>query len=252
MAGRADSEAFGSRRRWTSALAVSVLPIAALVFLVVGAPTGAAARDGNNGTVKTHEGAGETDPITRNEPHVCGFHLHFLNGDPGWWGRWQIRAWPPSDGARPVVLSGTYLLDAGGQDREPGSGAYSLPNGHYKLYWDGDLGKHPKQKVFWVDCPEGGAGDVAGPSPGASPTGGTLPEQTAGPGPSQAITAEQPVGSSPPITLPPTDTGRLAAPTGTAWHVPLAGLAGVLVAGLAGVLIAIEGCRPRASGRRWR
>src|SRR5207249_1539265 len=42
------------------------------------------------------------------------------------------------------------------------------PDGHYKLFWDGDTGKHDKMKVFWVECEAQGGGE----SPGGG-TGGT-------------------------------------------------------------------------------
>jgi hypothetical protein len=111
---------------------------------------------GNNGTVKIHEGAGENDPgEVRNEPHVCTFHLHFYFSDPEQAGTWEIQEWSPGDKGT-VVLSGTYDTQGDGEDRQPEEGVYTLPNGHYKLFWDGDLDtqKHDKMKVFWVDCPE--------------------------------------------------------------------------------------------------
>jgi hypothetical protein len=111
---------------------------------------------GDNGTVKIHEGAGEHDPgEVRNEPHVCTFHLHFYFSDPEQAGTWEIQEWSPGDKGT-VVLSGTYDTHGDGEDRQPEEGVYTLPNGHYKLFWDGDLDtqKHDKMKVFWVDCPE--------------------------------------------------------------------------------------------------
>lgn len=120
---------------------------------------------GNNGTVKIHEGAGEPASETRNEPHVCTFHLHFFFADPEQSGTWEIQKWAPGPKGA-VVLSGTYDTAGDGEDRQPEQGAYQLPNGHYKLFWDGDLdtGKHDKMKVFWVDCEA--AGTVATtPSP---------------------------------------------------------------------------------------
>lgn len=111
---------------------------------------------GNNGTVKIHEGAGENDPgEVRNEPHVCTFHLHFYFSDPEQAGTWEIQEWSPGDKGT-VVLNGTYDTHGDGEDRQPPEGVYTLPNGHYKLFWDGDLDtqKHDKMKVFWVDCPE--------------------------------------------------------------------------------------------------
>jgi hypothetical protein len=117
------------------------------------APAASTTDTGNNGTVKIHEGSTETEPIVHNEPHVCTFHLHFFFADPFQAGTWEIQEWSPGDKGT-VVLSGTYDTNGDGEDRDPDAGAYELPDGHYKLFWDGDLDteKHDKMKVFWVDC----------------------------------------------------------------------------------------------------
>jgi hypothetical protein len=135
---------------------------------------------GNNGTVKIHDGATEEEPIVHNEPHVCTFHLHFFFADPFQAGAWEIQKWSPGDKGE-VVLSGTYNTNPSGEDRQPEQGAYSLDPGHYRLFWDGDTGKHDKMKVFWVDCPspsESPAGTGLGESevPSGSPTGTGLGE----------------------------------------------------------------------------
>ncbi|WP_052745545.1 hypothetical protein [Allosalinactinospora lopnorensis] len=108
---------------------------------------------GDNGTVKVHDT--ETSPEDmRNEPHVCVFNLvgSKFDGEQEVW--WKIRAWPPGEDAqdRPVVLEGELTLD------EDGHGVtedHTLPDGHYKLFWnfDGEKGA-AKHKVFWVDCDE--------------------------------------------------------------------------------------------------
>lgn len=114
---------------------------------------------GNNGTVKIHEGATEEEPLVANDPHVCTFHLHFFFGDDVQSGDWWIEEWAPGEEKGTVVLSGTYDA-AGGEDRDPDSGTHSLPDGHYKLFWEG--AENPggqlniKHKVFWVDCEPGG------------------------------------------------------------------------------------------------
>jgi hypothetical protein len=150
------SGAGGSRSslmRWVGWTAVVGLLVAA--FVAPGTVTSTDA-PGNNGTVKIHEGGTETEPIVRNEPHVCTFHLHFFFADPFQAGTWEIQEWSPGDKGV-VVLSGTYDTNGDGEDRDPDEpGVYTLPDGHYKLFWDGDLDtqKHDKHKVFWVDCPE--------------------------------------------------------------------------------------------------
>jgi hypothetical protein len=110
-----------------------------------------AAANGNNGTVKIHDGATENEPVIANQPHVCDFHLHFFFSDAGQTGDWWIQSWPPT-GDKTTVMSGTYLSDGIGEYRDPAVGSHSLPNGHYKLFWQGRNEKNIKHKVFWVDC----------------------------------------------------------------------------------------------------
>ena len=134
----------------------SVIGLVLMALLAPASPALSNDTPGNNGTVKIHEGAGENDPgEVRNEPHVCTFHLHFYFSDPEQAGTWEIQEWSPGDKGT-VVLNGTYDTHGDGEDRQPEEGVYTLPNGHYKLFWDGDLDtqKHDKMKVFWVDCPE--------------------------------------------------------------------------------------------------
>jgi hypothetical protein len=126
-----------------------------------------AAPPGNNGTVKIHDGATDSEPIIKNEPHVCSFHLHFFFADPFQSGEWWIRSWPPTgDGS--LVLSGSYDTNSDGEDRWPKSGDTALPIGHYKLFWTGDEDKLIKHKTFWTTCnPEEEGGPVEG---GGEPT----------------------------------------------------------------------------------
>jgi hypothetical protein len=140
--------------RWLGWVAVIGLVLVAL--LAPASPALSNDTPGNNGTVKIHEGAGEPEPSeVRNEPHVCTFHLHFYFSDPEQASTWEIQEWSPGDKGT-VVLSGTYDTQGDGEDRQPEEGAYTLPDGHYKLFWDGDLDtqKHDKMKVFWVECEE--------------------------------------------------------------------------------------------------
>src|SRR5919201_1107238 len=110
----------------------------------------ASARGGGGSTVKIHRGAPEPRPITKDYSHVCTFHVHALFFRPGQTLTFVIQSWPPT-GNRTVVLSGMIRIGANGSGRAPSTGAYSLPNGHYKLFVTMPNGR-VKQKVFWVAC----------------------------------------------------------------------------------------------------
>jgi hypothetical protein len=149
------------------------LLFAVLLALFAGFAPSALANDtpGNNGTVKIHEGAGENaNGEVRNEPHVCTFHLHFYFSDPQQSGNWEIQEWAPTGTKGTVVKSGTYDTAGDGEDRQPETGVYTLPDGHYKLFWDGDTDKHDKMKVFWVDCAAPEKTPTPQHTPAATPT----------------------------------------------------------------------------------
>ena len=134
------------------------IPRASAAARDLGGGNAAAARNGDNGTVKIHR---STTPVTdrRNQPHVCVFYLDAFGFDPGQSVSWLIKSWPPT-GDRSVVTSGVLALDSNGGGR---TGDMTLPNGHYKLFWN-FTGEHgsAKHKVFWVKC--------AAPTPSPSPT----------------------------------------------------------------------------------
>jgi hypothetical protein len=222
-----------------SALAAAGL----LGAITIAGPTALAAHPdtaGNNGTVKIHDGAGEPSPEVRNQPHVCTFHLHFFFADPVQAGSWEIQKWAPgAKGA--VVMSGTYDTAGDGEDRQPETGAYSLPDGHYKLFWDGDTGKHDKMKVFWVECaPTAGGGGVAPAEATPTPTptgevggiGGVTPpsgsEQGSGSGPTGQVLGA--FGEAGAITPPPTDTLAATTPVASSdgWMALVAGTLGIV------------------------
>jgi hypothetical protein len=146
-----------------------------------------AARNGDNGTVKIHNSA---TPVTdrRNEPHVCIFYLDAFGFDPGQSVSWQIKSWPPA-GDRTVVASGALALDSNGDGH---TGDMTLPNGHYKLFWN-FTGEHgfAKQKVFWVACA----------APAVTPSTTPAPADSPGPPPSvPPALAPTPVGGTLPVT----------------------------------------------------
>src|SRR5690349_9419714 len=133
-------------------------------------------------------------------------------------------------------MTGTYDTAGDGEDRQPEQGTYSLPDGHYKLFWDGDTGKHDKMKVFWVDCPPStpqspaptGSELPAQGSPSTSPTGSELPAQgspsTSPTGPEEATasasaseseaTSASPTSSELPVVGTPPAGGTSSAPGG--------------------------------------
>jgi hypothetical protein len=173
---------------------LAVLMMIAVAMLGPGAAGVAASREtGNNGTVKIHEGGGEPSPEVKNQPHVCTFHIHFFFADAGQSGNWEIQKWAPGPKGA-VVMRGTYHTNSKGEDRQPPApNFYTLPDGHYKLFWDGDTGKHDKMKVFWVKCareheatptpPGGGGGGGATPTPpGGGGGGGATPTPPGGGG----------------------------------------------------------------------
>ncbi|TLS40434.1 LPXTG cell wall anchor domain-containing protein [Streptomyces montanus] len=164
---------------------------AAAAATLLTAPAAHAAPQGDNGTVKIHDAVTGED-LRKNEPHVCTFYLDAFGFDGGQRIAWHIEAWAPTaDVKGETVTSGSLTLDAEGHAR---TNDMSLPDGHYKLFWnfDGEKGS-AKHKVFWTDC-EGGPGDsddeggvTPSPSPSASTAvaGGVLGESpSASPAPS--------------------------------------------------------------------
>lgn len=205
----------------------SLLAIAlAGLFVAALGPVASAAQPevpGNNGTVKIHEGVGEPASEVRNEPHVCTFHLHFFFADARDSGTWEIQEWSPGDQGR-VALTGTYLTDANGEDRDPNATAYTLPDGHYKLFWDGDLDtdKHDKHKVFWVECEDQGGQAPGTPTPAPTPT-----PASGGVGPFEGLpTPTPPSGGVAPTEGLPTPTPPSGGVAPTENTAPEGGVAG--------------------------
>jgi hypothetical protein len=149
---------------------------------------------GDNGTVKVHD---STTPVTdyQNDPQdVCQFYLDGFGFDGAQSVTWYIDSWPPT-GNGTEVLNGSLTMDANGDGYTANQ---SLPNGHYKLFWNftGENGA-AKQKVFWVKCP------------GAEPTPtSTTPDGTPT-SPSPTCTC----ASTPPTSTPPTTPPALPTQT---------------------------------------
>jgi LPXTG-motif cell wall-anchored protein len=146
---------------------------------------------GDNGTVKIHD-ATTGEELRKNEPHVCAFYLDAFGFDAVQQVDWHIEAWAPTaDVKGETVQAGEITLDADGHGRTEN---LSLPDGHYKLFWnfDGEKGA-AKHKVFWTDCEDGsGSGSTPGSSPGSTPGSST---GTASPGADAG--ADTGVGSTP-------------------------------------------------------
>ncbi|MFF7074710.1 LPXTG cell wall anchor domain-containing protein [Streptomyces pseudovenezuelae] len=185
--------------------------VASAAFLV--APVAHATPPGDNGTVKIHD-ATTGEELRKNEPHVCTFYLDAFGFDAVQEVDWHIEAWAPTaDVKGETVKSGEITLDSEGHGRTED---LSLPDGHYKLFWnfDGEKGA-AKHKVFWTDCEdeEGGGGTTATPT--ASPSGTPGSDESASPsaGPSASAGASTEPGASPSVSSsasPQGSTGDLA------------------------------------------
>jgi hypothetical protein len=136
--------------RATSALLLGLLLVALSSATVL-------AGDGNNGTVKVHEGATDAERLVNEESHVCTFHLHFFFADAGQSGTWWIDQAAPT-GTAPLIITGTYSTDANGEYQTVELGA---PVGHYSLSWEGRDDQNIKSKTFWVTC-ENAPGPIGG------------------------------------------------------------------------------------------
>ncbi|MFD7733956.1 hypothetical protein ACFV6F_26705, partial [Kitasatospora phosalacinea] len=143
----------------------------------------AAARAADNGDVKIHDTTTSADNHD-DEPKVCKFYVDGFNFDAGQSITWHIDQQPPTGNAQ--VLSGALLMPTG----HARSGDLSLPDGHYKLFWNftGENG-NAKQKVFMVDCSGVGSSPSPSPSPSGSPSpvgndGSSSPSPSSGTSPS--------------------------------------------------------------------
>ncbi|MDT9696731.1 LPXTG cell wall anchor domain-containing protein [Streptomyces sp. P17] len=168
-------------RTLTRAGAVSAVAAAALLV----APAAHATPNGDNGTVKIHD-ATTDEELRKNEPRVCSFYLDAFGFDGGQQVDWRIEAWAPTaDVKGETVKSGELTLDAEGQGR---SEDMTLPDGHYKLFWnfEGEKGS-AKHKVFWTDCEK--SEESGSPAPSTSTSAGPGTEPSASPSASDEAAA---------------------------------------------------------------
>ncbi|MGY1579670.1 LPXTG cell wall anchor domain-containing protein [Streptomyces sp. MN13] len=213
-------------RTLTRAGAVSAVAAAALLLSPAAHATPPA---GDNGTVKIHDAA-TGEELRKNEPHVCTFYLDAFGFDAGQQVDWHIEAWAPTAGVKgETVKSGSLALDAEGHGRTED---LSLPDGHYKLFWnfDGEKGS-AKHKVFWTDCEEEDAGEQPGTTPSATPSAssGASAAPSASPGTSEGGETA-PAASSSPSAQGGGGGGDLAETGSSAPVGLLAGAAAALVA----------------------
>lgn len=176
-------------------------------LLAIGAPLASAHSGphaepggGDNGTVKVHRSTTSAQDM-RNQPKVCEFYLVGFHFDGQQAVSWQIKSWPPT-GDRTVVKSGALGLDQDGWGRTEDM---SLPDGHYKLYWNfaGEKGR-AKQKVFWVRCP-GAESPTPTPSESTPTTPSSPPSARPSPSPTESTPAPSagaptPVRTNLPVT----------------------------------------------------
>jgi LPXTG-motif cell wall-anchored protein len=189
-------------RTLTRAGALSAVAAAALLTSPAVAH---ATAPGDNGTVKIHDAA-TGEELRKNEPHVCTFYLDAFGFDAGQQIDWHIEAWAPTAATKgETVTAGALTLDADGHGR---TDDLSLPDGHYKLFWNFD-GEHgsAKHKVFWTDCEE----ESDDTTPSATPS--ETVEGTEAPAASPSASAEEgaaPAASSSPSAQGGTAEGDLA------------------------------------------
>ncbi|MCX4786942.1 LPXTG cell wall anchor domain-containing protein [Streptomyces sp. NBC_01221] len=199
---------------------------AAVTAALLLAPTAYATAPGDNGTVKIHDAA-TGEELRKNEPHVCTFYLDAFGFDAGQNVDWRIESWAPTAHVKgETVKTGSLKLDGKGHLR---SEDQSLPDGHYKLFWnfDGEHGK-AKHKVFWVDCkddskPGGGKPGDEKPGddkpgeekPGGDKPGGDKPGEEKPGEVTPSDSATEPGSVTPSTPTQPGEAPASSAPEGT-------------------------------------
>ncbi|MFI1073856.1 LPXTG cell wall anchor domain-containing protein [Streptomyces puniciscabiei] len=198
------------------------------------APAAHAAPPGDNGDVKIHKSA--TDEYDeRNQPHVCSFYLDAFHFDGGQQVDWRIEVWAPTGGTKgATVKSGALSLDADGHGR---TADMTLPDGHYKLFWNfvGEKGS-AKHKVFWTNCQGSGggapsSGPSAGPSSAPSGSSSSSPSSPSSSSPSSSASAPGSSSSSAPApSSSPSAQGGGGGLAETGNGVPVGALSGAAAA----------------------
>ncbi|MFE1944972.1 LPXTG cell wall anchor domain-containing protein [Streptomyces massasporeus] len=220
----------------------AVCAAASAVLLL--APAAHATPPGDNGTVKIHD-ASTGEELRRNEPHVCAFYLDAFGFDGGQRVDWHIDAIPPSENKGETVESGALTLDSQGHGR---SEDLSLPDGHYKLFWnfEGEKGS-AKHKVFWTDCEDEQEPGGSTPSASASPSSSAEASEAPSGEPSVSASASSSAGGAVPASSPSPQGGAKGDLAETGNGAPVGVLSGVAAA-----LVAAGGylvLRRRRAGR---
>jgi hypothetical protein len=186
---------------------LAVLMMIAVAALGPGAAGVAGHNDapGNNGTIKVHEGDGEPKVETKNEPHVCTFHIHGMFFDSHSSGYYWLEQQPPT-GRAVVVTQTSWSASASGHWR---SVVYSLAPGHYQVHAKQTSPMTPggeKTKTFWVKC---------GETPKPTPTPKVTPTPVVTPTPTPHTPTPTPVVTPTPTPHIPTPTPVTPTPTPT-------------------------------------
>ncbi|MDP3998158.1 MAG: hypothetical protein Q8P89_00885 [bacterium] len=223
-------------QRFVTAIAILLIIISAGALITNSTITGAQKLSliaagqpppGCNGDIKTHDGNGEPDPVQKDEPKVCSFHLHGFNFDPGTEVDWRIETQPgdPGQGGTEVLFGSLTVGDNG----EIRTEEFHLPNGMYKVYWhQAGCPGGEKHKVFKVECPLPTPTPVQPTptpttQPGVTPTVPPTATPTEGPSPTATptqmpptATPTTPTGVTPtPVQPTPTPTTQPGVPTAT-------------------------------------
>ncbi|MFF7354090.1 MULTISPECIES: hypothetical protein [Streptomyces] len=201
------------------------------------APAAHATAPGDNGTVKIHD-ARTGEEARRNEPHVCTFYLDAFGFDGGQRVAWHIEAWAPTKGG--TVRSGAITLDSDGHGR---TDDLSLPDGHYKLFWNfaGEKGA-AKHKVFWTDCKGSGAGGGK-PAGSASPSSSSPASSSSSASPASSASSSSGAAPSVSVSGSPSAAAASSSPSAGGGLAETGNGAPVgLLSAAAAALVAVGGC----------
>src|SRR4029077_3040472 len=155
---------------------LAILMSFAMLFLATSGATTAYAGGGNggsppgnNGTVKIVNDRGDSSDDPDNDPKVCVFHIYGFNFDANSSGTWHIDVMKGGP-LTATQKDGTWKADArGDKSKDWQFDAWPtpqpFPDGQYKLSVKQTKQSTPggdKQKVFKVECEQGGTSGTSG------------------------------------------------------------------------------------------